>query len=150
MLREIKIIQVGRDKFKYVDLIKSDYLGRLGHYFTVNEVIIRESRSGDKITKLREEAKEIKKHFKRNSALIILSPEGIEMDSVKFSKFIYKFPSITFVIGGSDGLCEEIKILGDYIISFSKMTFPHHLAKILLLEQLYRAASIKHNRKYHK
>ncbi|NIA22973.1 MAG: 23S rRNA (pseudouridine(1915)-N(3))-methyltransferase RlmH [Proteobacteria bacterium] len=150
MLREVKIIQVGRDKFKYVNLIKSDYLERLEHYFTVNEVIIKESRFNEKIKRLREEAVEIKKRIKKNSTLIILSPEGTEMDSMKFSKFIYRFPSITFIIGGSDGLCEEIKSAGDYIISLSKMTFPHHLAKILLLEQLYRAASIKHNRKYHK
>ena len=150
MLREIKIVQVGRDKYEYISLFKKDFINRLKRYFKIDEVIIKESRRGDKLNRIMKEGDEIKKHIKKDSTVIVLSQEGRGMSSPEFSEFIYKMSSITFVIGGSDGLSGGVKNRGDHIISLSNMTFPHHIAKILLLEQLYRAATIRHNQKYHK
>ena len=80
--------------------------------------------------------------------------DGNEFDSICFSKkindAINNFGNITFIIGGSFGLHEDVKKRSNYKISFSKMTFPHQLFRILLLEQLYRAFKIINNEKYHK
>ena len=76
------------------------------------------------------------------------------MDSLEFASFIDKRLSInsniTFVIGGSNGLHDDIKKLSNYKLSFSKMTFPHQLFRIILLEQIYRSFRILNNESYHK
>lgn len=76
------------------------------------------------------------------------------MTSEKFSQFIEKTqiinPNITFIIGGSSGLHDEIKKISNYKISFSDMTFPHQLFRVILLEQVYRAYKILNNETYHK
>ncbi len=86
---------------------------------------------------------------------VALCVEGKELSSPDLAKMLDNLTSsgensIAFVIGGSDGLPESIKALCDYRLSFSKMTFPHQLMRVILLEQLYRAFNINHNGKYHK
>jgi len=80
--------------------------------------------------------------------------EGKMLNSLEFSEMIDKtflnYSTITFIIGGSDGLHEDIKKLSQLSISFSKMTFPHQLFRVILLEQIYRAFKIQHNESYHK
>ncbi len=86
-----------------------------------------------------------------NSKVILLSLKGKQVDSVSFSKLIesYTNQSITFVIGGSDGVCENY-FDNALKLSFSQMTFPHQLFRIMLIEQVYRAFMILNNSKYHK
>jgi 23S rRNA (pseudouridine1915-N3)-methyltransferase len=150
MLKNIEIIQVGRDKFDYIKYAKKDFFNRLNHFFSISEIILKESKLKSVKERLLDEEKDIRKYIGNNSKIIILSSEGTTMNSQEFSKFIYKFSSVIFIIGGSDGLSENIKNCSNHIISLSKMTFPHHIAKILLVEQLYRAATIKNHLKYHK
>ena len=80
--------------------------------------------------------------------------EGKELNSIELSKKIQELeqtnPNITFVIGGSYGLDDKIKQRSDYKLSFSKLTFPHQLFRVILLEQIYRAYKIKNNESYHK
>ena len=84
----------------------------------------------------------------------VLDISGKEMTSLEFADKIDKTliinSDITFIIGGSYGLDEEIKSLSNYRLSFSKMTFPHQLFRLILLEQIYRAYKINHNEEYHK
>ena len=80
--------------------------------------------------------------------------EGRQLNSVEFADMVDKtlmnYANITFIIGGSYGLDDEVKALSNYKLSFSKMTFPHQLFRVVLLEQIYRAFKIQHNESYHK
>ena len=80
--------------------------------------------------------------------------EGKQLTSIELSEMIDKtflnYSNITFIIGGSDGLDDEIKNLSNYKLSFSKLTFPHQLFRVILLEQIYRSFKILNNETYHK
>ena len=85
---------------------------------------------------------------------ILLDINGNELDSVSFAKKINDTltvnSNITFIIGGSFGVLDELRNIVDYRLSFSKMTFPHQLFRVILLEQIYRAYKINNNEEYHK
>jgi 23S rRNA (pseudouridine1915-N3)-methyltransferase len=104
---------------------------------------------------LEDEAKRISAKIPPQSRVISLCIEGRQKSSEELAKMLESAAvngasSITFIIGSSFGLSEKIKISSDERISMSKMTFPHQLARVMLLEQLYRAFSINNNGKYHK
>ena len=86
--------------------------------------------------------------------VIVMDIQGANLDSVEFSKKIesisLNFDTITFVIGSSFGLSQDIKTRANMLLSFSKMTFPHQLFRVMLLEQIYRASTISNNILYHK
>ena len=94
------------------------------------------------------------KVLNKNDYNILLDINGNELDSISFSKKIddtFGFNSnITFIIGGSFGVLDELRDVVNYRLSFSKMTFPHQLFRVILLEQVYRAFKINHNEEYHK
>ena len=93
-------------------------------------------------------------HIKKDSYVIGLDLKGKEFDSVAFSQEVEKIAltnsNLTFIIGGSLGLSPEVLASCDKLICFSKMTFPHQLIRIFLLEQLYRGFKISNNETYHK
>ena len=99
-------------------------------------------------------AEEIIKHIGDKDYIITLEIEGKIIDSIEFKDLIEKSlinnSNITFIIGGSYGLHDDIKKMSNYHLSFSKMTFPHQLFRVILLEQLYRAYKIMNNESYHK
>lgn len=92
--------------------------------------------------------KESKLILSKVKEFVCLSEEGVEMTSVEFSKFLDV--NMTFVIGGPDGLSDEVKKKASKVISLSKMTFTHDMARLFFVEQLYRAVSIKEGKKYHR
>jgi 23S rRNA (pseudouridine1915-N3)-methyltransferase len=101
------------------------------------------------------EAERILKNIDQNDYVIALAIEGKMYDSVSFSKmmdahFSYNQKRLVFVIGGSYGLSEEVLERANMKISFSKMTFPHQLMRLILIEQIYRAFMIQKNHPYHK
>ena len=100
------------------------------------------------------EAEKINKYISSKDYLITLEIEGKEYTSIEFAKKINQIQiensNITFVIGGSYGLSDDIKNKAKMHLSFSKMTFPHQLFRVLLLEQIYRAYKILNNESYHK
>lgn len=101
------------------------------------------------------EGKKILGKIKSNSYVIALAIDGKNLSSEELADTMSKLAvrgnsHITFVIGGSLGLCEEVLKRADYKLSFSKMTFPHQLMKLILLEQVYRAFRINNNEPYHK
>ena len=149
----IKIICVGKIKEKYfTDAIK-EYQKRLSKY-TKLEIVEVNDYDGDISTILKKESEQILKHINDKSYIITLEIEGQQLDSVELSKkldnILISNPDITFIIGGSYGLSDEIKKLSNYKLSFSKMTFPHQLFRVMLLEQIYRSYRIINNESYHK
>ena len=99
-----------------------------------------------------EEGKNILSKITDKDFVVTLEINGKELDSINLSSFIDKNISrnITFVIGGSNGLSDDVLKRSDYSLSFSKLTFPHQLFRILLLEQIYRSFKIINNEAYHK
>lgn len=150
----IKIICLGKIKEKYfIDAIK-EYQKRLSKYTKLEIIELDDYKDDDIKVCLIKEKELILKHIKDKDNLIILDIEGKELNSVEFSNFIDKEltnnSNITFIIGSSNGLHEDIKNLNSKKISFSKLTFPHQLFRVLLLEQLYRSFKIQNNETYHK
>ena len=101
-----------------------------------------------------QEKNEILKHIGDRDYVITLEIEGTQLDSPNLAKkidLIYlNYSNITFIIGGSYGIHEEIKQIANYALSFSKMTFPHQMFRVMLLEQIYRSYKIINNESYHK
>jgi len=150
----IKIICIGSIKEKYLKEAIEEYSKRLSKY-TKLEIIELKDYSINEIDKcLKLEEEEILKHIKEKDYVITLEIEGEELSSIDFSNKIDNTlqtnSNIDFIIGGSYGLSDNIKRLSNYKLSFSKMTFPHQLFRIILLEQIYRSFKILNNETYHK
>ncbi|MBE5738662.1 MAG: 23S rRNA (pseudouridine(1915)-N(3))-methyltransferase RlmH [Clostridiales bacterium] len=155
---KINVVTVGNLKEKYLVEACKEYQKRLSRYHTFNIIEVEEERlpknySDADISKaLVKEGQRIEKYL--SGYVIILDLQGKQMDSVEFSKTIEKISlssdTITFVIGGSYGMSAEVKARASMSLCFSKMTFPHQLFRVMLLEQLYRATAISNNILYHK
>jgi len=143
----IKIICIGKLKENYLKEGISDYLKRINKYHKTEIIELPDSNPID-------EEKEILKHIGIKDYLIGMCIEGDNLSSVELSKKIDKIfitsPCITFIIGGSDGLSENIKNKCNYKLSFSKLTYPHGLFRLILLEQIYRSFKIINHESYHK
>jgi len=150
----IKIICVGKLKEKYLKDATLEYLKRLQKYTKVEIVELEDEGISDKIVALRREKEKILKNITPKDFIITLEIDGKQFTSVDFSNKLdtlqISYPNICFIIGGSYGLDDEIKKLSMLKLSFSSMTFPHQLFRIMLLEQLYRAYKIKMGESYHK
>ena len=149
----IKIISVGKIKEKYlVDAIK-EYEKRLSKY-TKLEIIEVNDVDYDINKTLETEKNSILKYIDNKEYIVTLDIEGKELSSVEFSTKMNEIfnhnSNITFIIGGSYGLHKDIKDLSNFSLSFSKMTFPHQLFRVMLLEQIYRTYKINNNETYHK
>ena len=147
----IYIVCVGNLKEKYLSDACKEYLKRISRYHKVEVVELKESTLSPYYLALKEEAKEISKHLK--GYVIKMAINGNQLSSEKLSEKIQQIQlqgnsNITFVIGSSHGLDESI--ISSYDLSISKMTFPHQLTRVILLEQIYRAFCIINNTPYHK
>ncbi len=148
----IKIICVGRLKEKFYISAADEYLKRLGAFCKITVEEVPESKADNPLLK---EAEGIAAKIPQGAYIAAMCIEGKEFDSPEFSKVIEKCAldgnsKLCFIIGGSLGLHESIKQRADLRLSMSKMTFPHHLARVMLLEQIYRAFKISEGGKYHK
>ncbi|NLL38134.1 MAG: 23S rRNA (pseudouridine(1915)-N(3))-methyltransferase RlmH [Clostridiales bacterium] len=157
----IKIICVGKLKELYFNDAVIEYWKRLTSYCRLEIEEIPESRHPENPSQaeihaaLLKEAEGIERRIPRGALVVALSIEGKELDSIQMAKFIQLCAvqgknRICFIIGGSRGLHGRIKARADVNLSMSKMTFPHHLARVMLLEQLYRSFKIAEGSKYHK
>ncbi len=147
----IKIICVGKLKENYLVRAKDEYLKRLSKYTKVQLIEVNDISVGDILKK---EKEEILPYIDSKDYVVTLEIDGESIDSIAFAKKIDNIfitnSNITFIIGGSYGLDEEIKKLSNWRLSFSKMTFPHQLFRVMLLEQIYRSFKINNNEEYHK
>ena len=158
---DITVICVGKLKEQYYKDACAEYIKRLGAFCKITvtefaEVRKPEEPSAAEITAaLAKEAVSIRENVPRGAALMVLTPEGKMMSSPELAATLEKTAAggtskICFLIGGSDGIDAALKSEARLRISMSPMTFPHHLARVMLLEQLYRAMNISAGGKYHK
>ena len=156
----INVICVGKIKEKFFKDSVDEYSKRLSKYCKLNILELQDEKIPDKTNlSIENEIKEkecnnIINHIKKDSYIICLDLNGKELYSEQFSKNIENISmtssQITFIIGGSLGLTEKVLDLANQKICFSKMTFPHQLIRIFLLEQLFRAFKISNGETYHR
>lgn len=154
---KITIVCLGKYKESAYIQLEKEYIKRLHLYSTIKVIEIPEEpyyKNTDlELIKLKE-AEKIKKYLNKGSIVILLSENGTERSSVEFSKNLERLSSLgqelIFVIGSGIGLHDSLKEFSNYTISLSKLTFPHNIARILLLEQIYRAFTIISGKEYHK
>ena len=158
---KITIISVGKIKEKFFDDAIKEYSKRLSKYCKLNIVEVKDEKTKENASQTEEdivketEGKRILDKISDSSKVIALVIEGKELDSVELAKQIEEFrvngvSDVTFVIGGSLGLHKTVLDRADMKLSFSKMTFPHQLMRVFLLEQIYRSFRIINNEPYHK
>ena len=155
----IELIVIGKLKEEYLRSACAEYIKRLGRYCTFTLHELDECRLSDDPSEkeiasaLAKEAEQIKRYAK--GLIIPMCIEGKQLTSPELSEKIAEAgvngqSTVTFIIGSSFGLAPEIKAMGGLKLSMSKMTFPHQLARVMLLEQIYRAFQISTGGKYHK
>lgn len=158
---KISVACVGKVREKYLTEGIREYEKRLSSYCRLSWLETPDEKTPDGAAKAEEdrirsvEGERLLKKIPENAYVIALAIDGKQMDSVGFSEAIGRLAvhgesHIVFVIGGSIGLSEEVLRRSDETISFSAMTFPHQLMRLILLEQLYRAFRISRNEPYHK
>ena len=156
----INIICVGKLKEKYLKDAIDEYSKRLSKYCNLNIIEIQDEKLPGKVNDSiakdikQKECTKILKAIKKDSYVMALDLRGKQFTSEEFSKKIDEVPvkgfsNITFIIGGTLGLTEEVLNSANEFISFSKMTFPHQLIRVFLLEQVFRAFKISNNETYH-
>ena len=157
----VKILCVGKIKEKFYRDAIDEYSKRLSKYCSINVVEVSDEKTAENASPTEidiikdKEGERLLKHIGDRDYVIALAILGKQYDSVAFSKYIEDLgiqgkSSIVFVIGGSLGLSDNVLARANSQISFSKMTFPHQLMRVILLEQIYRAMRIAKNEPYHK
>jgi len=157
----IRLICVGKLKERFYAEAVAEYAKRLGAFCRLEVIELAEERLGENPSAaeleaaLNREAEQIEKKLLKDGTLVCLCVEGGQMDSEAFAGLLTRTensgrPRLSFVIGGSFGLAQKLKDRADLRLSMSKMTFPHHLARVMLLEQIYRGFQIKEGSRYHK
>jgi 23S rRNA (pseudouridine1915-N3)-methyltransferase len=157
----ITLVTVGKIKEKYFRDAISEYSKRLSRYCRLEIIEVADEKTPDKASETAEtqirqkEAERILKYIREDAYCIALAINGKKFDSVEFSRHIEKLgiagkSNIVFVIGGSLGLHDSVLSRADEKLSFSDMTFPHQLMRVILLEQIYRGYRIINGEPYHK
>ena len=156
----INVICVGKIKESFFRDAISEYSKRLSRFCNLTITELQDEKIPEKANeKIEQEIKEkegqnIISHIKKDSYVIALDLTGKELDSIALSQKIESLSisnsSITFIIGGSLGLSKQVLTACNEKLCFSKMTFPHQLIRIFLLEQIYRSFKISNNETYHK
>ncbi len=156
----INILCVGKIKENYLKEAINEYSKRLSKYCNLNIIEVSDEKVPDKISETiiknikGKEANKMLSYIKRDTYCISLDLQGKQLTSEEFAKKIEEISntssSITFIIGGTLGIGEEILNSSKEKICFSKMTFPHQLIRVFLLEQIFRTFKISNNETYHR
>lgn len=157
----VTILAVGKIKEKFLSDAIDEYSKRLGRYCRLEIIRVKDDPTPDNPTDkerdivLKREGERLIEKIPKGAYIIPLCIEGKQKSSEEFAKIMSDIPSggkseVVFILGGSMGLWDRIKDMADIKLSFSKMTFPHQLMCVILLEQLYRAFNISGGGKYHK
>ena len=157
---KVTLITLGKLKEKYLRDAVQEYEKRLSRYCSLESFELEPIKLPDNPSKsqidaaLEKEADMIIKKISKGSTVYALCVEGKQLSSeelaTNFSNLSQQGKGITFIIGSSYGLCEKVKAISDMRLSISKMTFPHQLFRVMLLEQVYRAFKINEGSTYHK
>lgn len=157
----IRIICVGRLKEKYLQAAVAEYSKRLSAYCRLEVIEVKDEKiteafsPAEKERAVAAEGERILKHLRPGSLVVCLKIDGKQMTSEAFAENINQLAlsgksDLTFIIGGSLGLSKDVQKQSKWDLSFSKMTFPHQLFRVILLEQIYRSFKIIRNETYHK
>ena len=155
----ITVVAVSKIREKYIQEGINEYSKRLTSYCTlrIKEVDAQKVKPSMLIDKVKElEAQKIKQNISIDACVIALDEKGKQFNSYEFADFLLNNlinsgkSEICFIIGGSNGLSSDIIKQADYTCALSKMTFPHQLARLIVLEQIYRGFRINNNEPYHK
>ena len=158
---KITIITVGKIKEKYLKDAIAEYSKRLSKYCKLEIVEVADEKTPDNASETMEdairskEAERILRYVKEDAYIITLEIQGKQLTSEEMAEKIERLgvmgaSHIIFIVGGSIGLGKEVLEQSDYALSFSKMTFPHQLMRVILLEQIYRSYRIINREPYHK
>lgn len=158
---KITVVTVGKIKEKYLKDAIAEYSKRLSKYCKLEMIEVADEKTPDNASEVVEnairskEAERILKHIKDDAFVITLEINGKQLTSEELADKVDKLgvqgvSHIVFVIGGSIGLGQEVLQKSDFALSFSKMTFPHQLMRVILLEQVYRSYRIMNGEPYHK
>ena len=150
-----KIVCVGKIKEDFLTKGINEYTKRINGFVKFEIIEVKEVNTNNIVNNMKEEANNILQKINKNDYVITLEIEGKSFDSILFSKELEKLvtygnSNIVFVIGGSNGLDENVKERSNMALSFSKFTFPHQLMRLILVEQIYRSLTITYNKEYHK
>lgn len=148
---KITVISIGKLKEKFLRDGVNEYIKRLQAYCKFREIEIKENPKDD----IEEEGRRILDKIPQNNFAVTLEIEGKSLSSEAFAKKMSQWSlegksAVTFIIGGSSGLSNEVRKRGDYKLSFSNMTFTHQMMRLFLLEQIYRCFKINAGETYHK
>jgi len=160
-MQKITIISVGKIKEKYFTSAINEYTKRLGRYCQLKQIEIKDEKAAENLSKAdleiikKREGERVLAHIKNNQYVITLEINGKQFSSTQLATHLQKLATngksnLIFIIGGSNGLAPIVSQKADLKISFSDMTFPHQLMRIILLEQIYRTFRILKNEPYHK
>lgn len=160
-MQKVTVLCVGKLKEPFYIQAVNEYQKRLSRHCKLEIVELPEQKLGDDPSAaeieqgLQKEAAMIEEKLPKGGVLIAMCVEGKELSSVRLSQKMQEFFSrgashLTFLIGSSFGLHPSVKAKADFKLSVSPMTFPHHLFRVMLLEQIYRAYQIENGTKYHK
>ena len=155
---KIVFLFVGKTRERFIVEGINYYLEKLKHYVKTEIKIIKPEsikESANTSLIIAKESEKIRKAVKREGPLILLDREGKEFDSERFSEFVQKLQKeghqkVFYAIGGPLGVSNELKKQAHHVLSLSRMTFTHEMARLILLEQMYRAYTILRGEKYHK
>lgn len=158
---KVTIVCVGKLKEKYWRDAIAEYSKRLSRYMKLEIIELADEKAPETMSSAQElevkekEGQRILKHVKEDAFVVALAVEGKMLSSEELADFMAKkavsgISHMVFIIGGSLGLSEAVMKRADYALSFSKMTFPHQMMRVVLLEQIYRSERIQRKEPYHK
>lgn len=157
----ITILTVGKIREKYLEQGVGEYLKRLGRYAQVKVIEVAEEQAPETLSLAEQlqvkqrESEHLLRHLREQQYVIALDLQGRQLSSEEFANHLQQLAvsgksEIAFLIGGSLGLSEEILTRANYHLSFGKLTYPHQLIRLVLVEQIYRAFKIMRGEPYHK
>ena len=151
---KLRLVWVGKTRNPSLHKLSQDYIARIGHFLPLKIVEVKEPQGGGN-KRVEAEGKKLLETMDSSDRVVMLDPKGKTWTSQQLAAFMQKHMTedprqLTFVIGGFDGLSEEVKRRADIHWSLSPLTFTHELTRVVLLEQIYRALSIIHNLPYSK
>ncbi len=154
---KLRFIWIGKTKRAAMKELIADYLERTRRFTRVDLVELRDRNDAAEDARLtmESEAKEILSRIESDPVVVALDERGRELDSIKLAEFMEKHrlagtKQITFVLGGHCGLSDAVRKRADFALALSRMTLPHEMARVVLIEQIYRAFTIIHDLPYQK
>jgi 23S rRNA (pseudouridine1915-N3)-methyltransferase len=155
---KIRILQAGSHADAELSAVADRYLNRIKHFLPIEVLSISPERGrqkGEDATIIRAQSARLLEAIPDRGTVVVLDERGDSMDSLKFAKWLERLTidspyGVTFVVGGDAGFDDSVRRRADKLLRLSAMTLPHQLARVILLEQIYRACTLMRNISYHK